>query len=175
LNRRMAIIQARQEHAAVVQGIIQACLQALRQAGIFQWDELYPNPELIEADIRYGSLYLAQESENCLGAVSLNEHQEAAYQQVNWHGSQPVLVVHRLCVAPAYQGKGIAGRLMDFAEDLARRRGYASLRLDAYSGNPKAVRLYEGRDYRKAGQVYFPRRILPFFCFEKILTEPKSE
>jgi GNAT superfamily N-acetyltransferase len=159
----------------VVRQIIQACLQAMQQGGIFQWDEFYPHPELIEEDIRQGSLYLAQENGICLGAVSLDENQEAAYRQVDWQGSQPVLVVHRLCVDPAYQGQGIAGRLMDFAEDLARRQGYASLRLDAYSGNPTAVKLYKGRDYRQAGQVYFPRRMLPFFCFEKILLEQESE
>jgi ribosomal protein S18 acetylase RimI-like enzyme len=84
-------------------------------------------------------------------------------------GGEPALVVHRLCVDPAYQGNGLGSQLMDFAEAHAKQNTYVSIRLDAYAGNPRAVWLYERRGYRKAGQVYFPRRTLPFFCFEKIL------
>ncbi|WP_173049782.1 hypothetical protein [Nitrospira sp. KM1] len=40
------------------------------------------------------------------------------------------------------------------------------VRLDAYSGNPQALTLYRRRGYREAGQVTFPRRALPFICFE---------
>ena len=155
--------------------IIQACLQAMRQAAIFQWDAFYPNLELIKKDIRNGSLYLAQENAICLGTVSLDEEQEAAYQQVKWAGSEPVLVVHRLCVTPNRQRQGVARQLMDFTEDLARQQGYASIRLDAFAGNPGAVALYLGRNYRKAGQVYFPRRLLPFYCFEKIFVERRAD
>lgn len=60
---------------------------------------------------------------------------------------------------------------MDLAEAHAKQNTYVSIRLDAYAGNPPTVKLYERRGYRKAGQVYFPRRTLPFFCFEKILRE----
>ena len=101
--------------------------------------------------------------------MTLNREQDAAYQTVQWLGGEPVLVVHRLCVDPVHQGLGLGNRLIDFAEDYARRNAYASIRLDAYTGNPTAVRLYERRGCRNAGQVYFPRRRPPFLCFEKIL------
>lgn len=55
---------------------------------------------------------------------------------------------------------------MDYVENYARRHRYANLRLDAYSGNPRALALYKGHGDREAGQVLFPRRALPFTCFE---------
>jgi hypothetical protein len=64
---------------------------------------------------------------------------------------------------------GIAGLLMDFAERLALTNKYGSIRLDAYTGNPQAIRLYDGRGYVRTGQVFFPRRTLPFFCYEKVI------
>jgi ribosomal protein S18 acetylase RimI-like enzyme len=106
--------------------------------------------------------------------MALDEKQEAAYRQVKWHGAEPVLVVHRLCIAPDQQRKGIAGMFMDFAEDFALQNGYAGIRLDAYSGNPAAVRLYESRGYQKVGQVNFPRRDLPFYCYEKTFSSPQA-
>jgi hypothetical protein len=64
---------------------------------------------------------------------------------------------------------------MDFAESHAARSGYASIRLDAYTGNPRSVQLYRRRGYREVGQVYFPRRTLPFWCFELIVDGPRRE
>lgn len=168
MNHRIEIVEARREDVASVMRVIHACTQAMRHAGISQWDEIYPNSGVIEEDAREGFLYIAQENGICRGAVTLSERQEATYRQVQWSGSEPVLVVHRLCVDPVCQGQGIAGQIMDFAEELALRRGYAGIRLDAYSDNPRAVGLYERRGYRNAGQVFFPRRDLPFFCFEKV-------
>jgi ribosomal protein S18 acetylase RimI-like enzyme len=58
---------------------------------------------------------------------------------------------------------------MDFAERFARDRGFPCIRLDAYTGNPAALALYRRRGYHCAGQVFFPRRDLPFDCYEKII------
>lgn len=143
----------------------------MQRKGIDQWDAVYPNEEVVERDVNYGSQYILEDGERCLAAVTLNEEQDPAYRNVQWSGGEPVLVIHRLCVDPAYQGTGLGKRLMDFSEGWAIRNAYASIRLDAYTGNPSAVKLYEHRGYRKAGQVYFPRRTRPFFCFEKILVE----
>jgi len=56
-----------------------------------------------------------------------------------------------------------------FAEKRAADNGYSSIRLDAYSGNAIALQLYERNGYRKRGEVFFPRRELPFICYEKLL------
>ena len=105
-----------------------------------------------------------------LGAVCLSGEQEDAYQQVNWLGQDiSAFIIHRLVVDPRTQGLGVATHLMDFAEDVARARRYTAIRLDVYSENPAAVRLYERRGYAHRGQVYFPKRTHPFICMEKQL------
>jgi ribosomal protein S18 acetylase RimI-like enzyme len=165
----MRIVQAHQGHIPSVVRLIAACTQTMRAQGIDQWDEIYPNAEISAKDVDSRSLYVLEEGNRCIAAVALNQEQDQAYQQVRWVGGEPVLVVHRLCVDPAYQGHGIGNRVMAFAEAHAQQQAYVSVRLDAYTGNPRAIRLYERRGYRQAGQVYFPRRILSFLCFEKIL------
>ena len=90
----------------------------------------------------------------------LNEWQSPEYVELTWDRARP-LVVHRLCVHPERQKTGAARILMDFAETEAARRGYDSIRLDTYTGNPRAVALYERRGYRIAGYVRFRRRKLP--------------
>jgi ribosomal protein S18 acetylase RimI-like enzyme len=58
---------------------------------------------------------------------------------------------------------------MDFAENYAAEKGFSSIRLDAYSGNSRALNLYERRGFRRVGQFFSPRRELPFYCYEKVL------
>ena len=68
---------------------------------------------------------------------------------------------------PEFQGKGIAKKLLKFVENFATKNNYSYTRLDAYSGNEKALKLYENFCYKKVGQIFFPLRDLPFYCYEK--------
>jgi GNAT superfamily N-acetyltransferase len=151
--------------------LLSECIDDLRRRGIYQWDDIYPNLDMVVKDVSDRTLFVALQGNDCLGAVCLSEDQEDAYLEVKWAVREPVLVVHRLCVAPARQGQGIASHIMDFTEEFAKSKGYMGIRLDAYTGNRKAVTLYERRGYMIAGQVFFPRRKLPFYCMEKLLRD----
>ena len=166
------ILPADPSHLDEAWAILDGCRAELRARGVDQWDDVYPTRETVAADIVAGRLHVLLERGRCLGMVTLDERQDAEYATVPWTGAEPALVVHRLCVHPDAQGRGIGSRLMDHAESLARDGGYASVRLDAYTGNPGSAALYRRRGYREAGQVRFPRRELPFHCFELDLRAP---
>lgn len=70
-------------------------------------------------------------------------------------------------MSPEFQGAGLGTQLMNFAEISAAESGYASIRLDAYSGNNMVVGFYARRGYKKVGEIFFPRRELPFVCMER--------
>lgn len=152
--------------------LIKSCIEDMKSQGIFQWDEHYPTAEIFEDDIRNGSLYLLKDQADCLGIISLNEDQSSEYSELEWLITKgKILVIHRLAVNPRWQRQGVARRLMDFAENYAADKGYSGIRLDAYSGNPRALNLYERRGYQKIGQVFFPRRELSFYGYEKVITK----
>jgi ribosomal protein S18 acetylase RimI-like enzyme len=133
--------------------------------GIVQWDELYPTREILAMDIERREMHVLEFEGKTAGFIVLNEHQEPEYAAVQWQFPGPALVVHRLTVHPAFQRRGFASRLMDFAEESASARHYAAVRLDAFTKNPGACVLYMNRGYRKAGIVRFRKG--EFFCFEK--------
>lgn len=138
----------------------------MRSLGIEQWDEVYPDRARIDADIAAGQLYLAHRGETALGMVVLNEQQSPEYASVPWqYDAARILVVHRLCVDPAAERRGVARGLMAFSEQHARDEDYGAIRLDAFALNPRAVRLYEQLGYAKAGQVQFRKGA--FYCYEK--------
>ena len=158
------------EHASDVMQLISICIRQMREQGIFQWDEVYPNPQVVESDAASGALFLARRNGLILGTVCLNDAQPPEYRALPWRcGNGRALVIHRLCVHPDWQRCGVGRRLMDFTERFAAEHSFACIRLDAYTGNPRALALYERRGFHCVGQVLFPRRPLPFNCYEKIL------
>ena len=81
---------------------------------------------------------------------------------MDWNYPGRALVIHRLTIDPAFHRRGLAGRLMDFAEEFALTQRYDCIRLDAFTRNPAAFGLYDRRGYRKAGVVRFRKG--DFFC-----------
>jgi hypothetical protein len=55
----------------------------MREAGIEQWDEVYPTRQVLQSDVREGSLYAGLlDAGYLVGVVVLNEHQSPEYAQV---------------------------------------------------------------------------------------------
>ena len=163
----MRIVRAEERHIAPVWALMRRARQSLQAQGIHQWDDAYPTRETVATDVARGTLFVLEEEDGtCIASVALDRLQSPEYASLDWTTAEPALVVHRLCVEPTAQGRGHARQLMDFAESYASEQGCVSVRLDAYTGNSRSVELYRRRGYRAVGQVHFPRRELPFWCFE---------
>jgi ribosomal protein S18 acetylase RimI-like enzyme len=150
--------------------IIRNAITDMRSRGIDQWDDIYPTAAIFASDVEAGQLFVWDDG-LLKGLVALNEHQEREYAALDWlQQDASALVVHRMCVDPAHQGRGIAKNLLRFAETHARARGYASIRLDAFAENHQANALYIGAGFQKVGNVPFRKGI--FHCYEKLLINP---
>ncbi len=149
--------------------VVNLCMHKLRAQNITQWDDLYPTDDQFKADLQAHNLFVALHEGEIIGTISIATEQPPEYQTIAWHHSGKVVTVHRLCVNPEWWGQGIASSLMDYVENWAFAQTYSGMRLDTYSDNHSAIRLYDSRSYRLAGKVFFPRRAKPFYCFEKNL------
>lgn len=164
----MDIIKGQKQDLSEILDMIAECIKDMERQGIYQWNQFYPTSDIIENDIKSEDCYVIKDHEKCVAYVAINEEQSPEYSQISWlTDGRKVLVIHRLSVHPKFQGKGIAKKILEFIEEFATERNYSSIRLDAYSGNEKALKLYENFGYQKVGQFYFPRRDLPFHGYEK--------
>ena len=136
--------------------------------GIHQWDAIYPDRQILLEDIDQGILQLGIVDGQIAVVFVLEECDEADYEEADWCVyADRIIVLHRLCVHPAFQGRGIARAAMDYLEQAVRERGICTIRLDAFSQNPTALRLYETRGYRKAGEITYRKGL--FYLYEKLL------
>lgn len=157
-------------HAEQVFNIYQHCRQDMEAAGSDQWNAYYPDRDTVADDMENRWLYGIVHHTVPVAVVTVNNEQDEAYARVAWRGDGThCAVIHRLAVHPAHQQHGLARQLMDFAETHAATQGNTSIRLDAYSGNPRALRFYENRGYERRGTFFFPRRRLVFYAYEKSL------
>jgi ribosomal protein S18 acetylase RimI-like enzyme len=151
----------------LVMSLVKSAIGKMHKTGIEQWGDYYPTKEIFLADIAAGALYAARIDGGIAGIVVINEIQSLEYESIDWLDKQgKALAVHRLCVNPLFQGQGIGRKLMQFAEDYARKNQYNSIRLDAFAKNPVSVGLYESLGYQRRGFVtYRPWSIS--YCYEK--------
>ncbi|MBH1941885.1 GNAT family N-acetyltransferase [Mobilitalea sibirica] len=133
---------------------------------IYQWDERYPNEEVLTEDIEKNELYVLTEKDKIIACVVINEDQDASYHSANWkYVSDKIAIIHRLCVHPRAQRKGIGKLLMKCSEEWICQQEYEAIRLDTFTNNHIARKLYEGLGYSYVGEVTFRKGV--FLLMEK--------
>ena len=147
--------------------LVRACIVNMQSQGIDQWDDIYPDRGTIQHDVDDRAVFIARIPGVIAGMATLNEHQDPEYAEVPWRFFDRPAVIHRLMVAPAAEGKGVARTLMRFLETRGESIGCNCIRLDVFERNPRAVRFYERCSYHRAGQVRFRKG--NFYCYEKAL------
>ena len=135
---------------------------------IHQWDDLYPNQEIIREDILNSQMYLGMIEGQIASIFVVNQQSDPEYKNGNWkYDGSSYAVVHRLCVDPAFQKTGVGTKTMQIIENIQKKAGISAIRLDAFSLNPNALRMYEKLGYLKAGEVTWRTGL--FYLYEKLI------
>ena len=151
--------------------ITNACANHMINQNIFQWDENYPNQDAFKEDVQSDSLYVIEKKDNILGCLCISAKIDDVYKNVKWLTlNEKNIYLHRLAIHPDHQGKGLALKLMSYAEAFTIKKGYKSIRLDTFSGNPKNNKFYTLQGYTKLEKIFYREQSdMPFHCYEKIL------
>lgn len=162
----LALKTAQPGDIETVAAIFRRAIIDMDAKGIFQWDEIYPSKADLRGDIDNKEMFLICNDELIVGVVVLNNRLDEEYAQGDWFFEEPA-AVHRLCIDPVCQQKGYGRQAIGLAEVSLKERGFQSVRLDAFSQNPYALRLYESLGYRRAGEVHYRKGL--FYLYEKSL------
>ena len=151
--------------------ITKNCAVKMDAMGIYQWNENYPNRNAFIDDIKNNELLVFTKGALLVGCIALCTKMDDVYKDVKWLTKDvKSLYVHRLAVDPQFQKKGIGKKLMDYAEDFAKKNNFISIRLDTFSKNKNNMRFYERRGYKRLEEVFFPEQSkFPFYCYELII------
>lgn len=124
----------------------------MEQQDIHQWDEIYPDLQIIAEDISKNQMYTGIIDGKVAVCFVLSEECDEEYKNGKWQfPDSKFCVIHRLCVNPAFQNQGIATKTMEYIEKLCKSEGYDSIRLDCFTENPYSRRLYDKAGYSVVG------------------------
>lgn len=147
---------------------------AIRALGIDQWQDGYPEPELIAQDISLGRGWVFADGDRIAGYAVLLAGREPVYDALDGAWRSPCdryLTLHRMAIDDSYRGTGLSVRMLAFAEARARAQGLASVRADTHRGNLAMRGLMEKCGYAPCGEVRYdvtagdPVRV----AYEKVL------
>ena len=149
-----------------VYALVSRAVDVMIRHNILQWDELYPTREDFQDDITNNHLYVGLINERIVVVFALNQECEIEYENGLWkYPDKPYYVLHRLCVHPDFQNHGIAKHTLLHIEAELLKNDIHAIRLDVFSNNPYALRLYDSLNYARVG--YANWRKGKFYLLEK--------
>ncbi|MEA4900484.1 GNAT family N-acetyltransferase [Desulfitobacterium sp.] len=164
----MKIRKAKFEDLNIIIDIFRKAIKVMNDNNIHQWDEVYPTDTNLEQDILNGQMYVGIRDGEIVSALVINNECDEEYKNGNWrYDDDNCAVVHRLCVNPIYQNKKIGKDTMFKIEELLKTEGIQSIRLDSFSLNPYALKMYQTLGYQKVGEANWRKGL--FYLLEKKL------
>jgi ribosomal protein S18 acetylase RimI-like enzyme len=164
----MKIKPAKMEDLNIIDEIYKSATENMIKNNIFQWDEIYPNKNILENDILKNQMYKIILDNDIVSVFVLNKEYDKEYSNGNWeYNGGEFMVLHRLCVNNKCQNKGFGTKTMLCIEKYLKNSGIKSIRLDTFSKNPIALKLYNKLEYKKTGIANWRKGV--FYLFEKIL------
>ncbi len=150
--------------------IYKSCVRQHQKLGFNQWDKDYPSREVVLRDIELNQLFGIKNKNRLIAVVAFTDDEPQEYVELSWENNQNYKIVHRLGVHEDYIGRGLATKLMWLLERRAIISNVKSVRLDTFSPNKIALKLYLKLGYKKVGVVSFRKRTdSNYTCFEKVL------
>lgn len=151
--------------------ILQQAIQRRKEEGSNQWQDSYPNPEIIQNDIEKGVGFVLTNNETIIGYTAVLINDEPEYEKIigKWLTNEDFVVFHRVAISEDYLGRGLAKIMIGYIETFALQNNVYSVKADTNFDNNAMIAIFERLGYIFCGEVYFrgnARR-----AYEKVLVK----
>jgi len=155
-----------------IKDLLFSVVHNMNKNGLFMWNKNYPNQKIIKEDIKKGNLFVITFNEKIIGMVVLNNKLSKSKNR-NIKPSNKSLYVHRLCVHPDFQKRGLSFDILNLVEKRGYYTGFSSIRAEVTPVNIASYKLFISHNYVKNGTVEFSSGV--FDILEKELIESPSQ
>jgi GNAT superfamily N-acetyltransferase len=161
--------KAEEKDAAMIWEILQQAIQKRKEEGSDQWQDGYPNPDVIADDLSKGIGFVMEVDDQIAGYCAIDINNEPAYDRIegSWLTDGNFVVFHRAAISKHHIGKGLARKLFASIEEYAIQNGIHSVKADTNFDNLPMLHLFEKLGYTYCGEVYF--RNSSRKAFEKLI------
>jgi GNAT superfamily N-acetyltransferase len=164
--------KARMSEASQIWEILQHAILRRRNDGSTQWQDGYPNLQVVHNDIEKGQGFVLVQGETVIGYSAVLINDEPAYDKIEgkWLTTDDFVVIHRVAISEDYLGKGLAKMIIRYVEEFALKNDIYSIKADTNFDNIAMIKIFEKMGYTLCGLVYL--RESPRKAYEKVLAKP---
>ena len=151
--------------------IIRQAQEYMKDNGIDQWQDGYPNEDSVNADVENSINYVYCKDDKVVGTIVVLFDGEKDYNNIyqgKWLTNKPYAATHRVAVDYNIKGHGTAGKMISHVEDMCKSKGIESIRVDTHKDNISMRKMLRKNGFVYCGIIYLgngAERI----AFEKVL------
>lgn len=154
-----------------IMDIIYKAREDFKKKGIDQWQNNYPNEDIIINDIEKGYGFVLTDNDTIIGYVAVSFDGEETYDKIfdgEWLTTGEFAVVHRIAISEAYKGQKLSYIIMENVEQYCKDNGIYSIKVDTHIKNIPMQKILNRLNYKYCGKIYI-RDGSERIAFEKIL------
>ena len=154
-----------------IMSIISQAQDYFKEHGINQWQDNYPNSEIINNDIDNNYSYVLLNEDNIIATAAVSFDGEKTYDSIyegQWISNNEYAVIHRIAVDNNFKGMGLSTQIIKNVQELCLEKGVYSIKVDTHKENLSMQRMLNKNKFQYCGIIYLEdgsKRI----AFEKTL------
>lgn len=143
---------------------LERIMEMIRQAqdyfksnNIDQWQNNYPNNEVIINDIEKGYSYVLERNGEIVASTAVSFNNEENYNKIykgNWLTNEDYTVIHRGVVDMDFKGKGLFSIVIKEVEKISLSKGIHSIKIDTHKDNLAMQKLIKKNNFKYCGIIY---------------------
>ncbi len=150
--------------------MIEEAKEYFKSNNIDQWQDGYPNYQVILDDINKGYSFVFIENDNIVASVAVSFEGENTYNKIyegQWLSIQSYCVIHRLVVDSRLKGNGISSKIIKKIEEICLENNIHSIKIDTHKENLSMQKLLKKNNFSYCGIIYLEGKA-PRVAFEKL-------
>lgn len=140
-----------------IMNIINEGKEFLKNNKVNQWQNGYPNEEVIFNDINNNESYVMENNGEIVGTAALSFNGEKTYDKIyegKWISNGSYAVIHRIAASKVEGIKSIGSEILKKSEEICLSRNIKNIKIDTHEDNKAMQGLLLKNNYKYCGVIY---------------------
>lgn len=167
----MEFLRAVERDASGIINIIKQAQDYFKAQGINQWQDNYPDFEIVKNDIENKNGYVLLKDNIIVGTVVVSFEGEKNYESIyngKWLSNDEFAVIHRIAIDSKFKGLGLSLIIIKNIERICLNKGVHSIKIDTHKENISMQKMLLKNGFIYCGVIYLENKS-ERVAFEKIL------
>jgi len=140
-----------------IMNIIKQAQEYLKEKGVDQWQDNYPNFDVIKDDIEKRKSYVLETDGKVVATVAVSYNDEKTYEKIydgKWITENDYAVIHRIAVDNKYKGKRLSSIILSEIEKMCLHKNIHSIKIDTHKQNESMKKMLINNGFKYCGIIY---------------------